>query len=146
MRAKLGLYNNEAGDESLINDLLQLMLRFQADYTNTFRFLTIDKKDDMDMFSSPEFHHWNNRWQARTQRQAKSKDEIETLMKSRNPAVIPRNHRVEEALGTAEKGDLSLMNKLLITLNNPYGYTPGQEEYVKPPVSASCRYQTFCGT
>jgi len=146
MRAKLGLHNNEAGDELLIKELLQLMQQHQADYTNTFCSLTLDKKNDMDLFSTPDFHHWNDRWQARLGRQTKSKDENKALMKSHNPAIIPRNHRVEEALEAAEEGDLNKMFKFLVALNNPCGYTPEQEEFSKLPAPESCRYQTFCGT
>ena len=146
MRAKLGLHGNEEGDELLIEDLLQLMQQYQADYTNTFRSLTLDKKDDMDLFSKPDFHHWNDRWQARLEKQARSKDENRALMQSHNPAIIPRNHRVEEVLDAAEKGDLSLMNTFLHVLSNPYGYTPEQEEYSRLPDPSPCHYQTFCGT
>ncbi|MCL2123863.1 MAG: protein adenylyltransferase SelO family protein, partial [Desulfovibrionaceae bacterium] len=146
MRAKLGLHGNEAEDEVLIEELLQLMQQYRADYTNTFRSLTLDKKDDADMFFRPEFHYWNDRRQARLERQAKSTDENKALMKSHNPAVIPRNHRVEEVLGAAENGDFSMLDKFLHALNNPYGYTYEQEEYAKLPEPTSCRYQTFCGT
>jgi uncharacterized protein YdiU (UPF0061 family) len=146
MKAKLGLYNNEVEDESLINDLLQLMQQFQADYTNTFRSLTLNQRDGPALFSSTEFDQWHDRWQARLSRQAESKAEIKTLMQRHNPAVIPRNHRIEKALNAAEKGDLNVMNKLLHVLSNPYEYTSEQEEYSKLPAVTSCRYQTFCGT
>ena len=161
MGAKLGLYDRESGDELLIAELLELMQQFQADYTNTFRSLTLGgtpdketetpgKKEGMDLFSVSGFHNsvirWNERWQTRLDRQAKSKDEITALMKSNNPAVIPRNHAVEEALDAAGNGDLSVMDKLLRALSNPYAYTPEQEEYSKLPESASCCYKTFCGT
>ena len=146
MRAKLGFYNDEAGDKLLVNDLLQLMQQFQADYTNTFCSLTLDKKDDTELFSSHDFYLWNNRWQIRLDQQAKSKDDIKTLMKSHNPAIIPRNHRVEEGLIAAKEGDLEIMDKLLRALSNPYGYTSEQDKYSRLPASASCRYQTFCGT
>jgi len=146
MRAKIGLFNEENEDEELIKDLLQLMQQFQADYTNTFRALTLDQKNDNDLFSSSNFDQWNNRWQARLNRQVKSKDEIKELMKYHNPAITPRNHRVEEALAAAEEGDLSVMNKLLHALSDPYGYKPEQEEYSKLPETTPCHYQTFCGT
>jgi len=146
MGAKLGLHDNEAGDEFLIKELLQLMQQYRADYTNTFRSLTLDSKDDMDIFSRPDFQHWNGRWQTRLSRQEKSNGESKALMKSHNPAIIPRNHRVEEALAAAEEGNLNMMDKLLRALNNPYGYTSEQEEYSKLPEPTSCRYQTFCGT
>jgi uncharacterized protein YdiU (UPF0061 family) len=147
MKAKLGLYNDEAGDMLLINNLLELMRQFQADYTNTFRSLTLNEADDTEFFAGSDFARWNEQWKARLCRQEKSKDEIRLLMKKYNPAVIPRNHRVEEALHAAENGDYSVMNKLLLILKNPYEYTSEQiDEYSKLPVNTSCGYKTFCGT
>jgi len=136
---------SEAEDEILIKDLLQLMERYQADYTNTFRALTLGQDDKTDLFSNPDFQNWTDRWQRRLSRQSESKDKIITLMKSRNPAVIPRNHRVEQALDAAVNDDLSLLNKLLHVLSAPYGYTPEQEEYSILPAPTFC-YKTFCGT
>lgn len=146
MRAKLGLYNNEVEDISLIKDILQLMQQHKADYTKTFQSLTFDKNDGQILFSSPDYHHWHERWQARLSRQSNSKDESKELMKSHNPAIIPRNHRVEEALEAANEGDLSKMHRLLDALKNPYGYTPEQEEYSTLPAPEFCHYKTFCGT
>jgi len=146
MKAKLGIYNEETEDDLLIAELLQLMQQIGADYTNTFRSLTLDKKDDADLFLSPAFQGWHDRWQKRLARQAKSKDGIRSLMRKSNPAVIPRNHRIEEALTAAENGNLAIMEKLLRVLSDPYGYTSEQEEYARAPAPASCRYQTFCGT
>jgi len=60
-----------------------------------------------------------------------------------NPAVIPRNHRVEEALASAEQGDLSSLHNLLNALRNPYEES---EIYSLAPESASEKYCTFCGT
>lgn len=146
MRAKLGLYNNEVEDLSLIKDILQLMQQHKADYTKTFQSLTFDKNDGQILFSSPAYHHWHERWQARLSRQSNSKDESKELMKSHNPAIIPRNHRVEEALDAANEGDLSKMHQLLNALKNPYGYTTEQEEYSTLPAPEFCHYKTFCGT
>ncbi|WP_313071170.1 protein adenylyltransferase SelO [Lacrimispora sp.] len=146
MRAKLGLYNNEVDDLSLIKDLLQLMQQHKANYTKTFQSLTFDKSDDQTLFSSPDYYHWHERWQARLGQQSNSKDERRELMKSHNPAIIPRNHRVEEALVAANEGDLSKMHQLLNALDNPYGYTPEQEEFSTLPSPEFCHYKTFCGT
>ena len=146
MRAKLGLYNNEVEDLSLIKDILQLMQQHKADYTKTLQSLTFDKNDGQNLFSSPDYHHWHERWQARLSRQSISKDESKELMKSHNPAIIPRNHRVEEALAAANEGDLSKMHKLLDALKNPYRYTPEQEEFSTLPAPEFCHYKTFCGT
>lgn len=146
MRAKLGLYNEEAEDQLLIKDLLELMQQHQADYTKTFQSLTMDKNDGQTLLSNLDYNHWHERWRVRLGQQLKSKDEIKELMKSHNPAIIPRNHLVEEVLDAAEEGDLNKMHQFLIALDNPYGYTPDQEEFSKLPTPQSCHYQTFCGT
>jgi len=143
MRAKLGLFNQENEDITLIEDLLALMKDSRADYTNTFRSLTLDQQQ---LFTSLGFAHWYERWQARLIRQDKTKIEVEALMKDHNPALIPRNHRVEEALAAAEKGDLTIMKKLLVALANPYSYSVDYNDYSTPPGSSACNYQTYCGT
>ena len=114
MRAKLGLFNEEEEDAALINELLEIMYQLKADYTNTFRALTIKKLENEALFSSKSFQEWDKKWQARLDRQEQSREESKELMKISNPAVIPRNHRVEEALEAAvENGDLSVMENLL---------------------------------
>lgn len=147
MRAKLGIFNEEEQDKSLIEDLLTIMQKHQADYTNTFRALTFDKFEDMILFETTEFSEWNERWQERLGRQEESKDSSQLLMRKSNPAVIPRNHRVEEALEAAvEHGDYSVMERFLNVLSNPYAHSKEQEEYAAPPEPSSCPYRTYCGT
>lgn len=147
MRAKLGLFNEEVEDESLIEELFSLMQKYQADYTNTFRALTNDKPEDTALFGIEEFKEWYENWQARLARQSETKASAQQLMKDNNPAVIPRNHRVEEALEAAVgKGDYSVMDRLLKALINPFTHSPEQEDYTTLPPQSSCPYQTFCGT
>ncbi|SFI85670.1 protein adenylyltransferase SelO [Thermoflavimicrobium dichotomicum] len=145
MRAKLGLFNEEIEDQSLIEDLLQIMHKHRADYTNTFLALTFDRTEDTCLFGSPKFAEWHKRWQARLGRQVESKEDSHQLMRNSNPAIIPRNHRVEEVLEAAINGDTSVMERFLDVLSRPYAHTPDQAEYAKP--SESTRpYRTFCGT
>ncbi|WP_342041915.1 protein adenylyltransferase SelO [Bacillus sp. OTU2372] len=147
MRGKLGIFNEEEQDESLFEELLNLMHKYQADYTNTFRSLTYAQYDDNKLFGQPEFLQWKERWQARLGRQKETEEESNQLMQNSNPAVIPRNHRVEEALAAAvTQGDYSVMNELLQVLSNPYAHNPGQEEYCTLPEPSTRPYQTFCGT
>ncbi|MFJ7738692.1 YdiU family protein [Lysinibacillus sp. NPDC097287] len=147
MRAKLGMFNEEEQDELLIEELFSLMHKYQADYTNTFRALTFDKPEDTVLFDIEEFNHWYEKWQARLARQQESKASVQQLMKDNNPAVIPRNHRVEEALEAAvEQGDYSVMERLLKILSNPFAHLPEQDEYATLPLQSNCPYQTFCGT
>lgn len=147
MRAKLGLFNGEEQDETLVDDLLSIMHTHQADYTNTFRALTSDNQEDTDLFNTEDFTKWNERWQARLGRQEESKDASQELMKKNNPGVIPRNHRVEEALEAAvDNGDYSVMERLLEVLSNPYSHSPEQTDYCALPADPNRPYQTYCGT
>ncbi|OMF01376.1 hypothetical protein BK124_01485 [Paenibacillus amylolyticus] len=147
MRAKLGLLDEEAEDEALIKELLELMEKHSADYTNTFLALTFDTLEGTALFGTPEFAEWHERWQARLDRQQEEKEVSRQLMRTSNPAVIPRNHRVEEALEQAENhGDLSVMQKLLAVLSDPFAHSPEQAEYAELPAQCNTSYQTFCGT
>ncbi|GKU76549.1 YdiU family protein [Paenibacillus sp. L3-i20] len=146
MRAKLGLLGEEEQDETLIKDLLNLMQKYEADYTNTFLSLTFDKRDGNAMFGTDEFTQWHELWQTRLEGQQESDEAAKQLMKSSNPALIPRNHRVEEALQAAENGDSSVMEQLLNVLKNPFVHSPEQEEYATLPAPTTYPYRTYCGT
>lgn len=147
MRAKLGIFNEEEEDQSHIEELLNMMQKYRADYTNTFRALTLDKPEDTPLNNTDEYIQWNEWWQARLTRQSESKTAVQQRMRSSNPAIIPRNHRVEEALEAAvSKGDFSVLNRLVAVLANPYSYSAAQEPYTSLPENTERPYRTFCGT
>ena len=144
MRSKLGIINEEPEDEELIESLLIIMQKYGADYTNTFVSLTFDRYEESEMFRSSEFRSWHDLWRTKISRQDNNK--TFQLMKSSNPAIIPRNHRVEEALAAADTEDFSVMERLLNALARPYEHLPEQAEYAELPAVGSCKYRTFCGT
>ncbi|BAQ09358.1 hypothetical protein OXB_0886 [Bacillus sp. OxB-1] len=146
MRAKLGIRNEEEGDRALFEALLDMMEEHEADFTNTFRALTFGTFEGSSLFQSSEFTEWHGTWQERLSRQPAGKDASFQLMKGSNPAVIPRNHRVEAALSAAEQGDLSVMRRLLDILSAPYAHSPEQKEFANLPPRTTVPYQTFCGT
>lgn len=146
MRAKLGIFNEEQQDAELIDSLLRMMEKHRVDYTNTFRALTFDMLEESALFSTSEFVEWHALWQARLDRQQESKELVHQQMRNSNPAVIPRNHRVEAALEAAvEHGDYSVMEQLLDALSNPYEHSPEQVDYATLPESDG-PYHTYCGT
>lgn len=146
MRAKLGIFNEEEQDKELVSDLLELMEQHHADYTNTFRALTLDTAEGTGLFGASGFAEWRDRWKERLGRQHESEASSKELMRKSNPAVIPRNHRVEEALEAAtEDEDFSVMEQLLAVLSNPYAYSAEQDEYCNVPDSIT-PYRTYCGT
>jgi serine/tyrosine/threonine adenylyltransferase len=146
MRLKLGIFNEEKEDKALIADLLNLMQKHKADFTNTFKALTFDQLQGSELFQAEEFSKWHGKWQERLGRQEQSKEDSQELMRDSNPGVIPRNHRVEEALEAAVNGDLSVMVKLLEVLANPYEHSAEQAEYCKPAPPSARPFRTFCGT
>ncbi|MEK4059104.1 MULTISPECIES: protein adenylyltransferase SelO [Paenibacillus] len=147
MRAKLGIFNEEPQDESLIEGLLEMMQQYRADYTHTFRALTLNKPEETVLHGTPEFTGWYELWQARLGRQQESQDASQQLMRASNPAVIPRNHRVEEALEAAvREEDFSVLERLLGVLANPYAYSSDQDDYNSLPEESTMPYRTFCGT
>ena len=147
IRAKLGLLNQEADDGALVEDLLDCMHRHGADYTNTFRELASGSLPEASVFRALDFKQWFERWQARLKRQPDSRGASRRLMNTHNPAVIPRNHRVEEALEAAvERADFTVMEKLLGVLSQPYQDPPEPAGYHLPPSPSAQPYQTYCGT
>jgi len=86
-------------------------------------------------------------WQARLGRQQETKASVHQLMRDSNPALIPRNHRVEAALEAAVKqGDYSVLERLLNLLSTPYAHSSEQVDYSVLPELSTRPYQTFCGT
>jgi uncharacterized protein YdiU (UPF0061 family) len=145
MRRKLGLFNEEPEDAALFKKLLEWMHRTKADFTNTFAELTPDLSTRDEQPIDGEFQEWHDRWQARLRRQRNSPAESERLMRTSNPAFVPRNHLVESALTSAEQGNSNLMDKLLDILASPYDYTRHAPDY-RAAGPGSNDYQTFCGT
>ena len=144
MRDKLGLFGDNENDKKLINDLLNWMEKNKADYTNTFCYLMNIKIGNNSLYNDKNFINWSKNWQKRISINDNSKDKSLKLMKKSNPIIIPRNHKVEEALEAANEDDLEVMNRLLSNLDNPYGEQKNIEDYQLP--SSDDNYQTFCGT
>ena len=144
MRDKLGLFGEDKNDKKLINDLFNWMEKNKADYTNTFCNLMDINSDEI--YKNNDFINWKNEWKKRSELNNSTKEKQSKLMKSNNPIVIPRNHKVEEALAEADKGSLDKMKKLLAILKNPYDNQNNIGEYQSPATSSNEKYQTFCGT
>jgi uncharacterized protein YdiU (UPF0061 family) len=143
MTAKLGLFTQEDDDAPLAAALLDWMQQSRADFTNTFHALSTAASATLSQDAA--YVDWHTRWQTRLSRQPQSRDEALALMRRHNPAYIPRNHKVEEALSAAVFGDdLSPMHRLLAVLAHPFDYSQDHPDYAEPSPLES--YQTFCGT
>ena len=140
MKKKLGLITDEADDVILIQELLDTMEKNNLDYTNTFRDLMNDK------INNETLKNFHAKWKIRIDKQNRSHDEVLTLMKNVNPVVIPRNHKVEESLKEAHKGNLVSLNNLLNALKDPYTERSDLALYQQPAPETDKKYKTFCGT
>jgi len=145
MRDKLGLFGEDKNDRKLIDDLLNWMEKHKIDYTNTFCHLMEIKIDD-NTYKEEAFITWFEEWKKRSKLNNSSKEKQIELMKKNNPIVIPRNHKVEEALSEAYNGNLEKMNKLNNVLKNPYSNQEDISEYQVSAPMTDEKYQTFCGT
>jgi uncharacterized protein YdiU (UPF0061 family) len=146
MRAKLGLRSVEAGDLELVRSLLNWMHDSRADYTNTFRDLSLDELPRADRYREADFGSWYAKWKLRLDREHRPREAALSAMRAVNTAIIPRNQRVEEALAAAEDhDDLSVLNRLLAVLATPYEAREDQAFYQESPADER-DYRTFCGT
>ena len=142
---KLGLSGLDNNDKSLILDLLTWMHEKKADYTNTFcHLMNLDPKKEK-IFEDSKFIVWKKRWKERLLKNDNNQIKSKVLMKNNNPLVIPRNHKIEEALEAAELNDMEPINKILEILKNPYDKQSEIIDYQYPSKSSE-KYQTFCGT
>ena len=126
----------------------------KADFTLTFRGLydtVLNEKSVSELhtlFANPAtFDNWADDWKSRLGRENKDPSVIADLMRRNTPAVIPRNHLVEQALDAAVEGeDFDPFEQLLNVLTAPFEEPSKNSEYTKPPEPSDQVYQTFCGT
>jgi uncharacterized protein YdiU (UPF0061 family) len=139
-RRKIGLLSAEEGDAALIQALLDAMQQARADFTLTFRRLSLGE-------TPAWLGGWTELWRQRLARDPQSPDQRLALMRSANPAYIPRNHLVEAMIAAAvQNGDFGPFTRMLHVLSEPYEEQPGAEDYARPPAEPDPGYRTFCGT
>ncbi|RAS17834.1 protein adenylyltransferase SelO [Ensifer adhaerens] len=154
MRRKIGLAMSEKGDLDLLQALLTAMHQGEADFTLTFRRLCDSARDPAadavlasTFASTGAIGPWLQEWRQRLSREKATPDERATAMRAVNPAFIPRNHRIEEAIAAAtEDADFSLFEALVEVTANPYTDQPQFARYQAPPSPGEEVQRTFCGT
>jgi uncharacterized protein YdiU (UPF0061 family) len=154
LRRKLGLAAQEEGDSALADDLLDAMQRNQADFTLTFRGLCDAVETEPGdarvraLFANPrDYDEWAGRWRARLNREPLGPSARALAMRQVNPAVIPRNHRIEQVIKAAvESQDFGPFAGLSTVLSQPYEPPEGSDSYAAPPQPGERVLQTFCGT
>ena len=145
MRAKLGLTTPREGDRELVSLLLEWMQDSAVDFTNTFDDLSTRGEFVASPYHDSRFQGWLTSWRKRIGLEQRVFEEAQAMMRQVNPALIPRNHRVEEALAAAESDDLRPFNELLVALRLPFERTESLARFREPGPAGAC-YRTFCGT
>lgn len=144
-RAKFGLPEN-APDE-IIQRGLSLLAEQQIDFTLFFRHLTrVAEGDDPETLSGvftdkAPFETWLTQW-----REASDPTQALPAMRAANPILIPRNHRVEQAIQSAYAGDFSPFHRLTNALADPYSEQEECADLETPPRPEEIVHETFCGT
>ncbi|MBM3644805.1 MAG: YdiU family protein [Alphaproteobacteria bacterium] len=153
LRAKLGLAGSEEGDRALADGLLDTMQVGHADFTLTFRRLSeaaaepARLADVRPLFADPmTFDDWAARWSARLARESVTPAARASAMRRVNPWIVPRNHRVEEALAAAQTGDMAPFDRLFEAVTHPWDDQPANADLAAPPAVVDREYRTFCGT
>ena len=144
-RAKLGLETEEDGDDELIHDLLHRMAENRADFTNTFRALGTEVARD-EFLDPAAYDEWHTKWNERLSIENNSLKSALNAVRSVNPAVIPRTHRIEEAIQAAVTGDYRPFERLHAALATPFELSDSNADLARAPTKDEIVPQTFCGT
>ncbi len=145
MNAKLGLQTMEDEDSALVADLLAMMTEARADFTTTFRALGAPdfRENFMDL---AEVDAWLDRWRDRIGKEGGDTAAIRERIETANPAFIPRNHRIEEAIRAGLDGDYAPFHRLNAVLMRPYEDQPDYADLMAAPADSEVVRYTFCGT
>ena len=153
LRRKIGLFETQEHDTALLTDLFERMGQNEADFTLTFRRLCTCAQDTTadagvaTLFKDPSaFAGFAEKWRSRLSQENMDGAKRAQAMRQVNPAFIPRNHRVEEAIAAAMKDDLQPFQTLNRILEKPYDDQPDFKDYLLPARPEELVTQTFCGT
>jgi len=143
MRAKLGLARKEPGDDQLIGDLLNLMVKARADYTLSFRNLSGEDTDWLALFgpANVDAEAWLSRYRVRTEREhVLDLDEV-------NPKYILRNWVAETAIRAVEdRGDIATLDRIFKLVQSPFQNHDGDEAFAAPPPPELCNLEVSCSS
>jgi uncharacterized protein YdiU (UPF0061 family) len=146
MIAKVGLHDVLDGDEQLVISFLDLLRIHNLDYTQSFRQLGDAFTSDIPQWPAA-LNNWRFKWLERVKAQPGGDNEAARLCAASNPAVIPRNHIVEEVLDAITlNGSLEPLDAFMEALSHPYELSVQSNRFGQAPVSPDPNYRTFCGT
>ena len=137
----------DTAPDEIIQHGLTLLADQQIDFTLFFRHLTRvaageEKETLASLFTdTAPYETWFSRWQTEA-----NPFELLTTMQASNPVLIPRNHRVEQAIQSASTGDFAPFHRLNKALTTPYTDQLEFADLENPPTPEEIVNETFCGT
>jgi len=146
MLQKLDIENDSTDLYQLVYELIALMQTLKLDYTNTFIGLSEDGILGYGPMSGDEFKSWLVKWK-NTINKSVGFDKAKKIMCAYNPALIPRNYLVEEALDNAVDGNFNSFEKLLEVVKKTSHFEESLIHFISPPNQVfEQNYATYCGT
>ncbi|MFP5213120.1 MAG: protein adenylyltransferase SelO [Acidobacteriota bacterium] len=150
MLKKLGILTAEQPqDRDLVRQWLHYLETQQLDYTLSFRNLAgmVESDADSDLFErTGAFQDFYRPWQERIQNQDFDPETIKREMNGVNPALIPRNHKIEQVIEAGVRGDFSLFHEMHEALKKPYEEREEFSGFKLAPTPEQVVHATFCGT
>ena len=149
---KLGLVAlDREGDDKLLGDLFELLQQVETDMTLFFRLLATlpadgaaETADDRALveplrrafYSEDAFEPeqrsrlagWLRRYLARARQDAVPASERRDRMNRANPKYVLRNYLAQQAIDALERGDASVMERLMAVLQRPYDEQPAHDD------------------
>ncbi|WP_336273364.1 protein adenylyltransferase SelO [Vreelandella indica] len=150
---KLGLASESPQAAPLMEALESQMHQGRMDMTATFDALThyaLAPSDEhrealLALTTQPnELTAWLENWQA--EQVASQDSQRSAAMRSANPVIIPRNHRVQEVIDAAYEGDFVPFHTLLAVVTQPFDESVEARRLAAPATENEQVLRTFCGT
>ena len=151
MCQKIGLEGSSVDNQTILKDLLKIMIPNKADYILSFRHLSLTLEDQDSLFlgqfkEKEKIKEWLEKWKFALKQNAPDIKKVIEIMDSINPIYIPRNHNVHKAIQASYQNDLEPMNELLEVLKNPFSENREYSHLAIPPKDDEKILETFCGT
>jgi uncharacterized protein YdiU (UPF0061 family) len=143
MIKKIGLFNIEENDSTIVKLWLDYLEEEKLDFTNSFRNLS---QGIIGLKPTPTLDKFIKLWNMRKENQKQTQAESIELMNDNNPVFIPRNHLVEKAIQEAYTGDYTTFNELNEMMKSPYESNTKFKSFMTPPKQDEVIKNTYCGT
>ena len=128
---------DQPGDDQLLQDLFALLYQVETDFTIFFRNLARVPLDTADgtvlegaFYADPPKEHrdalasWLRRYSAKAQQATGRVERMNRI----NPKYVFRNYLAQLAIDALERGDASVMERLVKVLERPYDEQPAHED------------------